>query len=96
MMCVKHAIIAKHCLDGFFTGAEHEQTTKSSSSYVASHQQQSHEASTDYNYTNATLSMTPADSTVPPIVSPTGELIQPGPSSYSKQALSSMFRSFKY
>ena len=46
---------------------------------------------TDYNYTNATLNITSADSAVPPIVSPTGEMIQPGPSSYSKQTLSSMF-----
>jgi len=74
-------------------GAEHEQTNEGSSSYVTAHQQQqqSHEVSTGYNYTNATLNMTSANSAVPPIVSPTGEMIQPGPSSYSKQTLSSMF-----
>ena len=76
--------------DGFVV-AEHKQTNGGSSSYITHQQpQQSHEiSSTDYNYSTTQLAMSSVDSAVPPIVSPTGEMIQPGPPlNYNKQSTS--------
>ena len=73
--------------------AEHEQANGGTSSYITHQQQQQqpqqgHElSSSDYNYSTAPLTMSSVDSTVPPLVSPTGEMIQPGPLSY-KQTVS--------
>lgn len=67
--------------------AEHKQAN-GASSYITHQQQQpqqSHElSSTDYDYSTSQLTMSTVDSTVPPIVSPTGEMIQPGPLSYKQ------------
>lgn len=86
-------ISATYVFDGPIAG-EHEQSNGSSSSYITHQQQrtqQSHEvheiSSTDYSYSTTQLTMSSVDSTVPPIVSPTGEMIQPGPLSY-KQTVS--------
>ena len=77
--------------DGFVV-AEHKQTNGGSSSYITHQQQppqQSHDiSSTDYDYSTTQLTMSSVDSAVPPIVSPTGEMIQPGPLSYNKQGTS--------
>ena len=93
VMYISYTSAVQYIPDGSIAG-EHEQSNGSSSSYITHKQQQtqqSHEvhevSSTDYSYSTAQLTMSSVDSPVPPIVSPTGEMIQPGPLSY-KQTVS--------